>query len=208
MLKVENPIIIAAITKENENKLQVVPISNVPKSTLHGIQRLPIQSSIKTPVKSTFVPPTQQIQIIQAKKEDQLNDKDACFRVVFTKFSTKKHKTYEDGILTVINKQGCLYDAEGRIVGKQGLSFKASTLVNGSTLRIQQKEIEILTPAQIEDVKNGTAFIGKSQFGISSKLTAVQVVKNMAQSNSFQSKFKTKKSEAAKAAEKEAQVLE
>jgi hypothetical protein len=59
---------------------------------------------------------------------------------------------------------GCLYDIEGRIIGKQSFKFKPSDLVDGSTLKISSKELEIVSPYDISLVRSGAAFIGDFTF--------------------------------------------
>ncbi|KAK2956244.1 putative DNA repair and recombination protein RAD54B [Blattamonas nauphoetae] len=121
----------------------------------------------------------------EAKAKDESTDKEYCFRVMYTQASSKVHKTYADGYLTIINKMCQLYDSEGKVIAKQGLGCKPTDLINGSSLRILNKELEIMSPMPISEVKSGAIFIGPGSRTMAKAQTAAP---------KFVSKFKTKKS--------------
>ncbi|KAH7821518.1 DNA repair and recombination protein RAD54-like [Monocercomonoides exilis] len=130
-------------------------------------------------------------QILKKKvDEEEKYSKEYCFRVMFTKVSNKKHKVYEDGILTIEKKTYSLYDLEGKVVAKQIICENPEKFTPGSTLRVQQKELEFLSPLSIEEVKSGRAFLTSSEFGISQPLLPTDVVSNLGKIKGLVSKYK------------------
>ncbi|XP_061459089.1 DNA repair and recombination protein RAD54B [Rhineura floridana] len=83
------------------------------------------------------------------------------FGVVWCKASKKKHKKWEgDAVLIAKGKSVTLKDMEGRDIGR-GTGYKAKdleNLVEGQTLMVGGKEIEVLGIITEEDFKSGKCF--------------------------------------------------
>eukprot|EP01119_Soliformovum_irregulare_P006693 TRINITY_DN1899_c0_g1_i2.p1 TRINITY_DN1899_c0_g1~~TRINITY_DN1899_c0_g1_i2.p1 ORF type:complete len:857 (+),score=246.36 TRINITY_DN1899_c0_g1_i2:279-2573(+) len=80
---------------------------------------------------------------------------------MWCKMSNKKHKTYEDGIIKVEGNRCSMKDLEGKDLGKTS-SYTAKTLrelVEGATLTIGQKEVEIANPIPAEEYLSGKIFL-------------------------------------------------
>ncbi|KAJ4457140.1 putative DNA repair and recombination protein RAD54B [Paratrimastix pyriformis] len=82
------------------------------------------------------------------------------FRVMHTKSSAKKHKVYDDGVVTLKGRSCALYDMEGKVVAKSMVTFPPETLHEGNTIYFGGKEAEVLCPVPAEDFTSGSIFIG------------------------------------------------
>jgi DNA repair and recombination protein RAD54B len=82
---------------------------------------------------------------------------------MWCKHSNKKHKKWEgDAILMTRGSSATLTDTEGKVIGK-ATGYKLSELsglVEGSTLVIGGKQIEVMDVVSEENWKNGTCFTG------------------------------------------------
>jgi DNA repair and recombination protein RAD54B len=79
---------------------------------------------------------------------------------MFCKWSKKKHKTYEDGILIVQERKAQLKDMTGKDIAKSLLGKEMLiSLRDGQTLCFGGKEVEISAPIDEEEYSSGRVFM-------------------------------------------------
>ncbi|KAL1963654.1 hypothetical protein VTN77DRAFT_7975 [Rasamsonia byssochlamydoides] len=97
---------------------------------------------------------------------------EAYYNVLWRKFTTKKHKTWDgDGILTIRGGYGYLQDVSGRDMGRIILN---STLEPGATLTIGGKDIEVESVMSKEEFLSGRAFLGGAKKSVTTSPLAPQ----------------------------------
>ncbi|KAI5307885.1 helicase, partial [Ascosphaera atra] len=99
-----------------------------------------------------------------AQSSDKGHDDEVYFNVLWRKFTTKKHKTWDgDGILTASRGYVSLEDISGRHMGR--IMFN-EPLFPGSMLSIGGKDVEIDSELPREEYISGRAFLAGSNGGI------------------------------------------
>eukprot|EP00049_Salpingoeca_infusionum_P016388 m.334362 g.334362 ORF g.334362 m.334362 type:complete len:990 (+) comp16070_c2_seq1:659-3628(+) len=118
--------------------------------------------------KKRFSVPSQSASAM-AKKAQESEASDVpwkYFSAVWCKFSRKKHKTWEgDALLMVRGKVAILKDLEGKDIAKS-TTLRASdtaTLVEGETLLMSSKQVEVMGTISEEDWQSGKCFVGATQ---------------------------------------------
>ncbi|KAL2006487.1 hypothetical protein VTN00DRAFT_9155 [Thermoascus crustaceus] len=110
-----------------------------------------------------------------AAKTDDSDGVEGYYNVLWRKFTTKKHKTWDgDGILSVRDGYAYLQDVSGRDMGR--VMLNSATLEPGSTLSIGGKEVEVDSVLSKEEFLSGRPFLeGSKSAPAPSSTTAIQV---------------------------------
>lgn len=83
------------------------------------------------------------------------------YEVLYTKRSSKKHKTWNDGVLTVIGRSVTLEDADdGKLKSKANHVKGCEDMPEGSTLDVGSNEIEVVKRISAETYLSGACFAG------------------------------------------------
>src|SRR5262245_40996702 len=79
---------------------------------------------------------------------------------MYTKRSTKKHKVYEDGVISVEGNIVKLYDMEAKVLGKtnQYTIANLADLHAGNELFVGAKELEVAQPLDPQRFVSGQVF--------------------------------------------------
>ena len=122
--------------------------------------RLPFQSPLKSTPLQQDKPGVSSIQRPDSEK-DELPSR--AFKVFWTNYSKKKHKTFSDGVLVLNGVSAQLLNEEGKEIAKcknMGRS-NVESLVPGNTLLIQGKELEINQQIPFEEFSSGRVFMAR-----------------------------------------------
>ena len=96
------------------------------------------------------------------------------FKVLLTRKSSKKHKTYEDGVLVITHKKSTLFDLEGKKLLERPSSIDLRELQVGEQITMGLYEIEVDALISKEDYISGKCFL-EQLTGISTKPTASEI---------------------------------
>lgn len=79
------------------------------------------------------------------------------FAVLWTA-DKKKHKTYDDGVLSLDGRLAQLFNTEGRLVAKEFSRMTGETLSVGGTLTVGRNELEVVNRISREHYESGRIF--------------------------------------------------
>ncbi|XP_065891843.1 DNA repair and recombination protein RAD54B-like isoform X2 [Dysidea avara] len=163
---------------EKESEFSVGSLEYTRKDTVEEANSTGAGSSVNISLRPTtkppkfcpptrFVPPLLSCASFKANTDqpDHSTETAHYYSVIWCKKSNKKHKKWEgDAILITKGKGASLKDMEGKDIGK-GTGYKAkelASLVEGSSLLIGGKEIEVMGSIKEEDWLSGKCFVSCS----------------------------------------------
>lgn len=111
-------------------------------------------------------------QIKKKIEEREANIQNYAFSVLFTNFSNKKHKSWEDGVLDIRNNIYTLFDMSGKVITKQTMNENPEKFIPGCTLQLYKKELEFVEAIPVSEVRSGRFFI-KNNGGFNTTLPSV-----------------------------------
>jgi SNF2 family DNA or RNA helicase len=147
-------------------------LSIPPTSTLHNPLPEAANSTPSAQVHS-FKKPFSFLSVKLATKQAEKDPTDIHkhFKVLLTRKSTKKHKTYEDGVLVINLKKSTLFDIEGKKLLDRPSSLDLRELQVGEQITMGLYEIEVDSLISKEDYISGKCFL-EQLTGITTKPTA------------------------------------
>lgn len=140
-----------------------IPIPEAANSTA-----LPLDHSFKKPF--SFL----SVKLAPKQPEKDPTDIQKYFKVLLTRKSTKKHKTYEDGVLVITRMKSTLYDLEGKKLLDRPSSIDLRELQVGEQITMAHYEIEVDQLISKEDYISGKCFLDQLT-GIPTKPTASDI---------------------------------
>ena len=167
------------------------PTTTTPTSTIESEQsgstagcEPPATKKMRPVFKSPMRDPQEQAQgegttaaavsVVNKKKEEE-DLPPRAFKVFWTTFSKKKHKTYADGILVLNGVAAKLLNEEGKEVAKCNNMGRSNveSLIPGNTLLIQSKELEINKQIPFEEYSSGRVFVSVGKPSLGESTTSV-----------------------------------
>jgi len=106
----------------------------------------------------------------EAAKEEE----DLYFNVGFCKRTTKKHKTYEDGVLVVSGRRCIVKDLTSKTVSNALVSFCTRNLEEGGSYFVASSEVMLGTPIPAKEFLSGRCFVGSTTSAAESPLAAIK----------------------------------